>query len=215
MVDGEHRGDGGIVSRRRGRHAAPAVPGGASAHGLRARVVALLARMLAAVERSLVAGLAWLFERRSHVLIVAATVVAVAVLGGAIAARSFAGAPEALDETANVVSTNRPTSTDPAVPRSYAPILPSPEPPPSVIRADPASPRDDTAHPETDVPGEPTAEPAPIAEPGRETAPPATNRPDATNPSDEANAPEGPKDPDDCVEQRGFLELLFLGPSCP
>ena len=216
MVDGEHQGDGGIVSRRRGRHAAPVVGGGTSAHGLRARDEALLARMLAAVERSLVAGFAWLFERRLHVLIVAATVVAVAVLGGAIATRSFAGAPQALDETADVVSTTRTTSTDPAAPTSYAPILPSPEPPRSVGGADPGSPREDVAQPGTDVPAdsaaEPTAEPAPIAKPGRETAPPATNRPGATNPPDEAKAPE---DPDDCVEQRGFVELLLLGPSCP
>lgn len=216
MVDGEHRADGGIVSRRRGRHAAPAAGGGASAHGLRARDEALFSRMLAAVPRSLVAGFAWLFERRRHVLIVAATVVAVAVLGGAIAARSFAGAPQALDETADVVSTTRPTSTDPAAPTSYAPILPSPEPPRSVGGADPGSTREDIANPATEAPAdsaaEPTAEPAPIAEPGRETAPPATNQTDATNPPDEAKAPE---DPEDCVEQRGFLELLFLGPSCP
>jgi hypothetical protein len=165
--------------------------------------------MIAAVERSLVAGFAWLFERRRHALIVAATLVAVAVLGGAIAARSFAGAPQALDEPADVVSTTRPTSTDPAAPTSYAPILPSPEPR-SVGGADPGSTREDIANPATEVPAdssaEPTAEPAPIAEGGRETAPPATN------PPDEAKDPE---DPEDCVEQRGFFELLLLGPSCP
>lgn len=210
MVDGEHRGDGGIASRRRGRHAAPAARGGTSAHGLRARDGALLARMLAAVEAGLVAGFAWLFERRRHVLIVAVTLVAVAVLGGAIAARSFAGASQALDETADVVSTTRPTSTDPAAPTSFSPILPSPEPPRSVGGADPGSPPEDIALPPTDVPAdsavEPTAEPGPIGERAPETAPAATNPPDET---------KAPEDPEDCVEQRGFFELLLLGPSCP
>ena len=207
MVDGEHRGDGALVSRRRGRHAAPAAGAGTSAHGLRARDGAVRARPLAAVERGFVAGFAWLFERRRHVLIVAVTVVAVAVLGGAIAVRSFAGASQALDEAADVVGTTRPTSTDRAAPTSYAPILPTPEPPRSVGGADPGSTRDDIANPATEVPAdsaaEPTAVPTPIAERGGETAPPATN------PPDETNAPE------DCVEQRGFFELLLLGPSCP
>ncbi|MDQ0894671.1 hypothetical protein [Agromyces ramosus] len=204
MVDGEHHGDGGVgTRRRRGRHAAPAVTGG------------------------LVAGRAWLLERRPHVLILAVTVVVVAVLGGAFSARSFAGAPQALDELASD-STTRPTSTDSAGPTSYAPILPSPGPPPSVSPAGPSAPREDSAEQAADVPSgseaEPTAEPAPIAQPEGEAAPGATNPPDATSPPgattppDEAKAPADPKDqedPESCVERRGFLELLLLGPSCP
>ena len=207
MVDGEHR-DRGTVSRRRGRHAAPGVTGGASAHGLRARILAFLA-----------AGLAWLFERGPRVVILAVTVVVVAVLGGAITTMSFAGAPPALDARADVASTSRPTSTDPAGPTSYAPLLPSPGSPPSVGAPGPASPQEDVAHPATDVPAdpeaEPTAEPAPIAQPGRETAPAPTNLPDASSPPGETTAPADPEDPEDCVEQRVFLELLLFGPSCP
>jgi outer membrane biosynthesis protein TonB len=207
VIEGEQEGDGGIVTRRSGRHAAPPAGVGASVVGLRARAVALLAPVLAVVEPRIAAAAAWLFERRLHVLIVAASVATVAMLGGAVALISFVGLPRPpADGTSSVVDTTRPSSTDPASPNTYSPILPSPGPPPSFGPTSPTQPAEDPADPATDTPDDPTVEPAPTEEPAPETPPGATNRPDK---------PRGPDKPkEECEEQDGLLGFL-LAPPCP
>ena len=118
------------MRRPRGRHrglpaAAAAAPAG---DGWRARLTAAMAPVVASVEPRAAAAAEWLFERRLHVLIVAATVATIAMIGGAVALISFAGAPGPADEAATVVETPRPTSDDPASGNTFAPILPSPGP---------------------------------------------------------------------------------------
>ena len=188
MFDGEQEGDGGIVSRRRGRHAAPAVGVASSVGGLRGRVAALVGPLIAAVEPRLAAAGAWVFERRVHVLVVAASVAAVAMIGGAMALISVSGAPQPGDEAATVVEAPRPTSSDPGAPSTFPPILPTPgpasdpssPPPPETGTGDPVAdaPADPTTEPTTE-PGDPEDEPdEPGDEHPRDTAPGATNRPD-------------------------------------
>ena len=191
MIDGEQEGDGGFVTRRRGRHAAPPAGAAASVVGLRAKFASLLAPVLIVVEPRIAAAAAWLFERRLHVLIVAASVATVAMLGGAVALISFAGsARPPADGAASIVDTTQPTSTDPASPNTYAPILPSPGPPSSISPTrHPTPPADDPVDPATDPPADPTVEPPPTEEPGGATPPGATNRPD------KPRGPDKPKDP--------------------
>ena len=113
------------MRRPRGRHRGlPAAAPAPAADGWRARLAAAAAPVVASVEPRLAVAAEWLFERRLHVLIVAASVATIAMIGGAVALISFAGAPQPADEAANVVETPRPTSTDPASPNTYAPILP-------------------------------------------------------------------------------------------
>ena len=102
------------MRRPRGRHRG--LPAGAAApagDGWRARLSAAMAPVVASVEPRAAAAAEWLFERRLHVLIVAATVATIAMIGGAVALISFAGAPGPADEAATVVETPRPTSDDP------------------------------------------------------------------------------------------------------
>jgi hypothetical protein len=180
VSDAEEQGE--PMRRPRGRHAEPKART-AIAGGWRAGLAAAAAPLVAWAEPRVSTVGAWLFERRLHVLIVAATVATVAMLGGAVALISFAGAPHPGDEAADVVGTSRPTSTDPASPRSYAPILPSPGPPPSISPTNPTpSPSDEPADPAADEPEDPTTEPTPTEEPRRDTAPGATNRPDKPKP---------------------------------
>lgn len=165
------------MRRPRGRHAVSkprAVPGA----GWRARIAAALAPVVASVEPRITAAGAWLFERRLHVLIIASTVATVALLGGAVTLISIAGAPRPEGEAATLVDSPRPTSTDPASPRSYAPILPSPGPPPSISPSPTPSPDGEPGDTATDAPTDPTSEPTPTDDSRRETAPGATNRPE-------------------------------------
>lgn len=192
MFDGEQEGDGGIVSRRRGRHAAPAAGVASSAGGLRGRLVALLGPLIAAAEPRLAAAGAWLFERRVHVLVIAASMAAVAMIGGAMALISVSGAPQPGDEAATVVDAPRPTSSDPGDPSTFPPILPTPGSEPTPYPSSPPPPETGTGEPVADAPPAPTAEPTPgpgdpedepegepdDGEHPRDTAPGATNRPD-------------------------------------
>ena len=82
------------MRRPRGRHRGLPAPAPApAADGWRARLAAAAAPVVASVEPRLAVAAEWLFERRLHVLIVAASVATIAMIGGAVALISFAGAP--------------------------------------------------------------------------------------------------------------------------
>ena len=175
------------MRRPRGRHRELPAGVAPAADGWRARLAAAAAPVVASVEPRLAAAAEWLFERRLHVLIVAASVATIAMIGGAVALISFAGAPQPADEAANVVETPRPTSTDPASPNTYAPILPTPGPTPTNKPTTPAtpspSPEDDPEVTVTEPPVEPTTEPTPTEEPGGRPDPPGhTNKPEKPKP---------------------------------
>jgi hypothetical protein len=199
------------MRRPRGRHAVPKA-GAVAGDGWRARLAAVAAPVVASVEPRISAAAAWLFERRLHVLIFTVSVATVAMIGGAVALISFAGAQQPGDGAATVVGTDRPTSTDRGVPSSYAPILPSPGPPPSIgPTSTPAPPpEDESVDPVTGAPVEPPTEPQATEPPRSETAPGATNRPDKPKDSDTS---EDPNASDQCDEQGLLLDLL-LGPRC-
>ncbi len=173
------------MRRPRGRHRG--LPAGAApaGDGWRARLTAASAPVVASVEPRIAAAAEWLFERRLHVLIVAASVATIAMIGGAVALISFAGAPQPDDEASTVVDSPRPTSTDPASPNTYAPILPSPGPTPTIRPTAPATPSpspDDAEAPATEPPVEPPTEPV-TEEPGGRPDPPGhTNKPDKPKP---------------------------------
>ena len=76
-----------------------------AADGWRARLAAVAAPVVASVEPRVAGAAEWLFERRLHVLIVAASVATIAMIGGAVALISFAGAPQPADEASTVVET--------------------------------------------------------------------------------------------------------------
>jgi hypothetical protein len=167
------------MRRTRGRHAQPeAAPSG---EGWRARVATAVALVVASAEPRIAAAAEWLFERRMHVLIVSASVATIAMLGGAVALISFAGAPQPVDGAVSVVDTPRPTSTDPGDRNTYAPILPSPGPTPTPKPGTPTptpSPTDDPDAPVEDAPTEPSSEPTPTEEPnGRPDPPGQTKKP--------------------------------------
>ena len=179
-------------SRRRSRCVDPADATAGSRPGPRPRATAGVhaspprsAPVVASVEPRIAVAAEWLFERRLHVLIVAASVATIAMIGGAVALISFAGAPQPDDEAATVVETPRPTSTDPASPNTYAPILPSPGPTPTIKPTAPATPApspDDAEVPATEPPVEPPTEPV-TEEPGGRPDPPGhTNKPDKPKP---------------------------------
>jgi hypothetical protein len=174
------------MRRPRGRHRG--VPAGAAApagDGWRARLAAAAAPVVASVEPRIAVAAEWLFERRLHVLIVAASVATIAMIGGAVALISFTGAPQPADEASTVVETPRPTSTDPASPNSYAPILPSPGPTSTIKPTTPATPTpspDDAVAPADEPPVEPTTEPIPEEPAGRPDPPGHSNKPDKPKP---------------------------------
>jgi len=193
------------MRRPRGRHAA-SKPRAVQGAAWRARLTAAAAPVVASVEPRISAAGAWLFERRMHVLIISATVATVAMIGGAVALISVTGAPRPAGEAATVIDSPRPTSTDPDSPSTYAPILPSPGPPPSASPTSPAPPpADEPADPATDAPAEPSAEPEDTEPRPSETAPGATNRPDKPKALDKA---------EDCEEQDGLVVIQLLGSSC-
>ncbi|MBT2497694.1 hypothetical protein J7E25_01150 [Agromyces sp. ISL-38] len=184
--------------------AAPVVAGGRRAR--RAAVAAPVAAPVAAsVEPRISAAAAWLFERRVHVLI-ATSVVTVALIGGALALNPFASAPRPVGEVATVADTDRPTPFDPAAPGSSAPIVASPGPTPSISPTSPAPrPEAPPAAPVTDAPVAPPAEPGATEPPEPDTAPAPTN-------PTEDSTPPGPAE--DCEEPDGLLGQLFA-PPCP
>jgi hypothetical protein len=157
--------------RPRGRRAAP--PAGPTS-GLRAT----LAPALAVVEPRIAAAGAWLYERRLHVFIVAATVATLVLIGGTVVLLQLSAPPPHGEDAAPAVSTSRPTSTEPAYPGTLAPILPSPAPPSPLPPLPGTGPGADSDPDPGDGPpppdaGEPEAEPEPepTPKPGRDTAP--------------------------------------------
>ena len=178
------------MRRPRGRHrglpaAAAAAPAG---DGWRARLTAAMAPVVASVEPRAAAAAEWLFERRLHVLIVAATVATIAMIGGAVALISFAGAPGPADEAATVVETPRPTSDDPGSGNTFAPILPSPGPRSSPATPSPGTPTPSPDDPAITDPNDPTTDPT--TDP---TEPPATEDPDDRPvPPGQTNKPDKP-----------------------
>jgi hypothetical protein len=161
------------LRRPRGRHAVPK----AATPGWRARITAAAAPFVASLEPRVSSVGAWLFERRLHVLIVTASAATIAMLVGAVALISFARGPQPADEAATQVSTTRPTSTDQATPRTYAPILPSPGATPTITPTPTPTPGDGSEDPAITTPTEQATTPAPTEEDPRDTAPGATNRP--------------------------------------
>ena len=165
------------MTRPRGRHAAPS---GGPAPSWIAPVAAALAPARAWLSPRLAATGAWLFERRLHVFVIGSGVATAALVGGSVAMLQLT-VPSPGDEASVVVSTPRPTSSDPASPSAFGPILPSPAPGSPFTPATPGPsvpPVDEAAEPPAD--GGPATEPAPepSEEPRRDTAPGATNRPD-------------------------------------
>jgi hypothetical protein len=170
------------MRRPRGRHRGLPAAAAPASDGWRARLAAAAAPVVASVEPRIAVAAEWLFERRLHVLIVAASVATIAMIGGAVALISFAGAPQPGDEAATVIESPRPTSTDPASPNTYAPILPSPGPAPTIKPTAPATPSPDDAEAPASDPAEPTTEPV-TEEPGGRPDPPGhTNKPDKPKP---------------------------------
>jgi hypothetical protein len=195
------------MRRPRGRHAVPKPRTAPGADWL-TMFAAALARVVASVEPRVSAAGAWLFERRLHVLIIVSTVATIALVGGAVTLVSIAGAPRPEGEAATLVDSPRPTSTRPAAPESYAPILPSPGSPPSIGPSPTPSPDGDPAAPVTGAPVEPTTEPDDPQPSPPGTTPAATKQPDEPKETDE------PDEPENC-EPGTFLGLPLFGPPCP
>jgi len=99
-----------------------------------------------------------------------------------VALISLTKAPQPGDEASTVVDATRPSSTDPASPNTYAPILPSPGPTPSPKPGTPTptptpSPDEVPDDPTATTPAEPTI--VPTDDPnGRPDPPGQTNKPD-------------------------------------
>lgn len=208
MSDGGQRGDGGIVSRRSGRHAAPPVGPAASGAGIRDR---------------LVAGLAWLFERRLHVLMVTVSIAIVAMISGAVMLIAFTGESRPDGQLATAVDPDRPTPTGSEVPSTYAPILPTAAPSSSTSPTNPAPQAEsEPADPATDTPVEQPAAPVPTqpartgtipAEPNQPTDPGEPSAPEQTAVPEETRNPDEPDTTEDCDEHALLLQLI-LGPRC-
>lgn len=210
MSDGEQRGDGGLVTRRSGRHAVPTAGSGASVSGLRDHVVSVLA---------------WLFARRLHVLVVVVSIATIAMISGTVVLFASTGGSGRDGQFAAAGDVDRPTPTDLAPPSTYAPILPSATPPSSISPTNPPPATEGgPADPSTDAPLEPPAEQATIT-PGAGATPAEPNQPDTAaepepdTPSqpgtpEEAGDPDEPDPPEDC-DERDLLMMLLLGPRCP
>jgi hypothetical protein len=152
--------------RPRGRRAAP-----------RSRVAIALEPFAPAVA----ATTAWLSKHRLGALIAAASLATVAMLGGGIALIQSAGAGAGASgdnrdggDPYSMLDDPRPTSTAPAGPSPFGPILPTPAPRPATPTPTPTptpSPDDAIEPPAVDEPvvePEPTTEPDP---PGRGNGP--------------------------------------------
>lgn len=165
------------LTRRRGRHAAPSAAPATSWIG---RIAPVTARMRARTSPRAGAAAAWLLERRLHVLVIGSGVATAALIGGSVAVLQLS-APAPDEEASVVVPTSRPTSTDPASPNAFGPVLPSPSPASPVAPATQAPvgpPADEALEPGVDDGPGPEPAPEPGDAPRRETAPGATNRPE-------------------------------------
>jgi hypothetical protein len=136
--------------------------------GRRAAPKSSLATALEPLAPAVVATTAWLSKHRLGALIAAASVATVAMLGGGIAliqsAGAGAGAPGDDGDSYSMLDDPRPTSTAPAGPSTFGPILPTPAPRSATPTPTPTptpSP-DDVVEQPVD---EPVVEPAPSTEP--------------------------------------------------
>ncbi|MGI9824223.1 hypothetical protein [Agromyces sp. Marseille-Q5079] len=182
--------DGTDAVRRRGRHAAP--PAGdrsaLSPRLVRGLVVSTFAtvrsRVASAVQPRAAAAGTWLRERRLRVLVAAAAVAVVALLGGTVALLQFAVTPNPTDDAAPAVDSTRPVSDEPAGPSTLAPETAGPPttetPSPDPVDDPPAAVED--PEPEAEPTAEPEPSPEPTTEPttgtGRDTAPGQVKKPD-------------------------------------
>lgn len=154
--------------RPRGRRAAPKSP---------------LATALESLAPAVAATTAWLSKHRLGALIAAASLATVAMLGGGIAliqsAGTGAGASEPGDDggSYSMLDDPRPTSTAPAGPSPFGPILPTPAPPSSTPTP--------TATPAPDEVVEPPVADEPVVEP--------TPSPDTDETPGRGNGPKKPK----------------------
>ncbi|UOQ90491.1 hypothetical protein MUN74_06135 [Agromyces endophyticus] len=199
-VTDEHHDDEPL-RRPRGRRAAPPkrspwaaafAPLLAVATSFWARIAALPARVpgigrgMTRLRDLLAPAALWVRGHRQASVITGAGLVAVAMLGGAVALiGSTAGGQ--VDEAAPSVQSPRPTPSTPPTSRAYPPILPTATPPaapsPSIVPDDPTvEPTDD---PGVEPSAEPSAEPDPTVEP---TQPPVDE-------GDHPGRGKGPKKP--------------------
>ena len=154
--------------RPRGRRAAPKSP---------------LATALEPLAPAAAATTAWLSKHRVGALIAGASLATVAMLGGGIALIQSAGAgPGASDPgddggSYSMLDDPRPTSTAPAGPSPFGPILPTPAPPSSTPTPTPTPAPDEVVEPP--VADEPVVEPTPS--------------PDTDDPPGRGNGPKKPK----------------------
>jgi hypothetical protein len=152
--------------RPRGRRAAPKSP---------------LATALEPLAPAVAATTAWLSKHRLGALIAGASLATVAMLGGGIALIQAAGGgagtsdPGDGDGSYSMLDDPRPTSTAPAGPSSFGPILPTPAPPTSTPTPTPTptpAPGDVVEPPVADEPVvEPTPAPDTDEDPGRGNGP--------------------------------------------
>ena len=119
-------------------------------------------------------------------LIVAASVATIAMIGGAVALISFAGAPQPADEAANVCRYSPADVDRPGVAEHLRADLPTPGPTPTIKPTTPAppapSPEDEPEVPGAEPPVEPTTEPVTEEPNGRPDPPGQTNKPDKPKP---------------------------------
>ena len=145
----EHDEPDDAARRPSGRRAAPA-----------SRVGTMLEPVLPYVATSM----AWLTRHRLGAMI-AATGLAVVVMGGAgVALMQAAGGGAPGNEASTSIEEPRPTSTTPAAPSPYGPVLPTPVPPSATPTEPPPSVEpDEIVEPplDDDVQVEPTATPEP------------------------------------------------------
>ncbi len=113
----KERGEGPL--RPRGRRAAPK---------------SAVATALAPVAPYVTAVAAWLSNHRLAALIAATSVATVGMIGGGIAVIQSAAITEPDRDAAPELDDSRPTSTEPADPSPFGPILPTPVPPPLTDR---------------------------------------------------------------------------------
>jgi hypothetical protein len=134
--------------------------------GRRAAPKSRLATALEPLAPALAATTAWLSKHRLGALIAAASLATVAMLGGGIAliqsAGAGAGAPGDDDGSYSMLDDPRPTSTAPAGPSRFGPILPTPKPGAATPTPTPPSPE---AVVEPPVVDEPVVEPTPTTGP--------------------------------------------------
>ncbi|WP_307042101.1 hypothetical protein [Agromyces ramosus] len=143
--------------------------------GRRAAPKSRVARVVEPLAPTMAVATAWASTHRLGAMMAICGIATVAMLGGGIALIQQPGAgisePEPDADSYSMLDDPRPTTTAPAAPSPFGPILPTPAPP----QAAPAPEQPDEAvEPPVD---EPIVEPAPSVEPGRGDGPGRGNGP--------------------------------------